>query len=91
VLAVAGAYAAALLDRELDWVFGLAWGAVLWILALVTMSSVGAVHPAIRRGDQDDPGAAATNFGAMTPMGSLVGHLAWDVLLGALYSAWPLG
>jgi hypothetical protein len=91
VLGVAGAYAATLLDRELNWTFGLAWGAVLWVLALVMMSSVGALHPAIRRGDQDDPGPAATNFGAMTPMGSLVGHLVWGAVLGALYSAWPLG
>jgi hypothetical protein len=25
------------------------------------------------------------------PVGSLVGHLAWGVVLGALHSAWPLG
>jgi hypothetical protein len=91
ILAVAGAYAALLVDTELDWASGLAWGAVLTALALLMMSTIGALHSAIRRGEQDDPGPAATNFGAMTPLGSLMGHLVWGVILGALYAAWPLG
>jgi hypothetical protein len=36
------------------------------------MSSMRAVHPAIRRGEQTDPGPAASNFGGMTPLGSLL-------------------
>lgn len=91
VLAVGWAYAARLADVDLNWVSGLAWGAVLWPLALLMMTTVGAVHPAIRRGEQDDPGTAATNFGPMTPVGSLLGHLVWGALLGLLYSTWPLG
>lgn len=91
ILAIGGAYAAVLFNDELDWVSGLAWGAVLWALALLMMSTVGSVHPAVRRHAQDDPGPAATNFGTMTPVGSLVGHLVWGVVLGVLYSTWPLG
>lgn len=91
VLAIAGAYGAALLDVDLDWLSGLGWGTVLWVLALLMMSTIGSVHPAIRRGAQDDPGPAATNFGKMTPVGSLLGHLVWGVVLGLLYNAWPLG
>lgn len=91
VLGIGGAYAAVLLDAELDWLTGLAWGAVLWVLPLLMMSTIGSVHPAIRRHTQDDPGPAAVNFGTMTPVGSLVGHAIWGLVLGALYNAWPLG
>lgn len=91
ILAVGWAYAARLAEVDLTWVSATAWGGVLWVLALLMMSTMGAVHPAIRRGEQDDPGTAATNFGAMTPVGSLMGHLVWGALLGLLYSTWPLG
>lgn len=91
VLAVAWGYGARLLGAELNWVSGLWWGVVLWALALLMMSTIGAVHPAIRRGEQDDPGPAAMNFGPMTPVGSLMGHLVWGAVLGLLYVTWPLG
>lgn len=91
ILGVGGAYAALLVEVELDWLSGLAWGAVLWVLALLMTSTIGSVHPAIRNHTQDDPGLAATNFGTMTPVGSLVGHAVWGVVLGLLYNAWPLG
>lgn len=35
-------------------------------------------------------GPAATNFGPMAPMGSLVGHLVYGAALGLTYNAWPL-
>jgi hypothetical protein len=54
------------------------------------MSTIGTVHPAMRRGDQDDPGPAATHFGRMTPLGSLMGHLMYGLVLGLAYAAWPL-
>ncbi|MGH9186267.1 MAG: hypothetical protein ACRD0U_10710 [Acidimicrobiales bacterium] len=50
------------------------------------MSTVGAVHPAIRRGRQDDPGPLATNFVTMTPVRSLKDHLVWGAVLGLLYA-----
>lgn len=65
-------------------------GAVVTAFALLMMTTVGTVHPAIRRGDQVDPGPAATNFGRMTPMGSLLGHLVYGVVLGAGYASLPL-
>jgi hypothetical protein len=30
------------------------------------------------------------NLGSMTPMGSLMGHLVYGLLLGIAYDAWPL-
>jgi hypothetical protein len=55
------------------------------------MSTIGAVHPAIRRGELEDPGFMMLNLGPMTPLGSLMGHLAYGLVLGITYDAWPLG
>lgn len=63
----------ALAGLPANWATGLLWGAILTVLALWMMSTIGAVHPAIRRGEQTEPGPAATNFGSMTPLGSLMG------------------
>jgi hypothetical protein len=91
VLAVAWAYGVVLLGWPANWLTAVVWAVVLTVLALLMMSTIGVVHPAMRRGEQDDPGTAATHFGAMTPMGSLLGHLVYGVVLGLGYSAWPLG
>lgn len=90
ILAVAFVYGALLLGVSPDWIAGLIWGAILWALALLMMTTIGSVHPAMRRGEQEDPGPAAVHFGAMTPVGSLMGHLVYGALLGLLYQAWPL-
>lgn len=90
ILAVAWVYGAALLEVQADWVSAVIWGAILWVLALLMMTTIGSVHPAIRDGRQDDPGPAATNFGKMTPVGSLMGHLVYGLVLGLTYGAWPL-
>lgn len=91
VLAVAWAYGTALGGLSANVWTALGWGAVVWVLALGMLSTIGSVHPAIRAGRQDDPGLAATNFGAMTPVGILLSHLVWGAVLGLGYAAWPLG
>ncbi len=90
LLAIAWAYGVALVGLPANWLTGLVWGAILTVLALLMLSTMGAVHPAIRRGEQEDPGPLATNFGAMTPIGSLMGHLVYGLVLGLLYQTWPL-
>jgi fatty acid desaturase len=91
LLAIAWAYGAALVGLPANWLTAIGWGVILWALALLMMSTIGAVHPAIRTGEQEDPGPAATNFGAMTPVGSLMGHLVYGLVLGLAYQSWPLG
>lgn len=91
LLAIAWAYGVALLGWSATWQTGLVWGVVLWVLALLLMSTIGVIHPAIRAGRQDDPGPAARNFGKMTPMASLLGHIVWGIVLGLGYQTWPLG
>jgi uncharacterized protein DUF6789 len=90
LLAVAWAYGTALIGAPAHWASALVWGFILWLLALLMMTTIGAVHPAIRRGQQDDPGPAATHFGRMTPVGSLLGHLVYGLVLGLTYHTWPL-
>ncbi|MPY81201.1 MAG: hypothetical protein GEV04_22835 [Actinophytocola sp.] len=90
ILAIAWLYTVALLGLPANWATGLAWGAVLTLLALLMMTTIGSVHPAMRSGAQDDPGPAAVNFGALTPVGSLLGHLVYGVVLGIGYSVLPL-
>lgn len=91
LLAIAWAYGVALAGLPANWLTAMGWGVILWLLALLMMSTMGSVHPAIRRGEQEDPGPAATNFGAMTPLGSLIGHLVYGAVLGLAYQTWPLG
>jgi hypothetical protein len=91
LLGIFGAYGAVLVGTELDVVSGIVWGVVLTAFALLMMTTVGSVHPAIRRGEQTDPGPAATNFGRMTPMGSLMGHVVYGAVLGLGYATWPIG
>lgn len=91
LLAMAWAYGAALVGAPANWASALVWGVILWLLALLMMTTIGAVHPAIRRGQQDDPGPAATHFGRLTPVGSLLGHLVYGIVLGLTYQPWPLG
>lgn len=90
LLAVAWAYGAALANVAATWWSGLIWGVILTALTYLMLGTIGSVHPAIRRGDQDDPGFAGLSLGPMTAVGSLMGHLAYGGILGAAYDAWPL-
>jgi hypothetical protein len=85
LLAIAWAYGVTLLNLPANWLTGMIWGVVLWLLALMMMTTMGSVHPAIKHGRQEDPGPAATNFGKKTPVGSLMGHLVYGLVLGLLY------
>lgn len=89
LLGVAYAYGLMFKAWPVNWGTGLVWGVIVWALALVLMSSIGALHPAIRNHMEEDPGTAAINFGRMTPIGSLFGHAIYGVVLGILYALWP--
>lgn len=52
ILAIAWAYGTVLLGVTADWVSATLWGAILWVLALLMMTTIGSVHPAIREGRQ---------------------------------------
>lgn len=90
LLAIAWAYGVALVGWPANWASGVLWGIALWLLALIMMTTMGAVHPAIRKGEEEDPGTAAVNFGKMTPIGSFFSHAVYGFVLGILYQTWPL-
>ena len=90
MLAVAWAYTMELFNWEAYWLTGLFWGALLWGLAALMMTGIGVVHPSIRRGNHPDPGPAATNYGKMTPLSSLVGYLLYGLTIGLFYNWFPL-
>jgi len=45
------------------------------------------MHPLIRSGQMDAPGAFAMSYPAMTAMGFLMLHALFGVLIGAFYTA----
>ncbi len=44
-------------------------------------------HPLVRSGDLAKPGVAMTGYGPMTPMGMLLAHAAFGLVVGAVYIA----
>ncbi|HEX6332416.1 MAG TPA: hypothetical protein VF129_14185 [Actinomycetota bacterium] len=63
-------------------------GAVHGVGVLILMPIVLVMaHPLVRAGDLEQPGALLTGFGRMTPMGSLLAHVAFGLVTGSIYSA----
>ncbi|MGE3449239.1 MAG: hypothetical protein AB7H92_16860 [Microbacteriaceae bacterium] len=67
-----------------DLVLGMAHGVV--ILAMLP-AMLTAMHPLVRNGAMDRPGVALTGFGTGTPVGSLMAHVAFGLVVGAVYAA----
>ena len=64
---------------------GVLFGLLLWAAAnLMAMPMMGAIHPMVKSGMMPAPGFLMLNLGMMAPMGSLIGHLLYGVLLGKL-------
>ncbi len=64
---------------------GAFWGLILWAAAnLMVMPLMGAIHPMVKSGMMPAPGFLMLHLGVMAPVGSLVGHLVYGMLLGRL-------
>ncbi len=84
--------------RQADWLLGAAFGLVqaLFILAVV-MPFLPVVHPRMASEDQgpdptrqlEPPGFLALNYGRHTPLATLVAHVLYGAILGALYNLAP--
>ena len=84
-----------------SWLAGVAIGAVHGVVTAVVMSGMGLMHPKMTpasavSGTVDvsgeriqiaEPGALATNYGGRTPVGILVGHLVYGVIVALIYGA----
>ncbi len=66
-----------------------AWGALFgfvhWIITGMGLGMMRFMHPLVRGGEMDDPGAFALGFPPMTAMGFFMLHIAYGVSVGAFY------
>lgn len=67
-----------------DLALGMAHGVV--ILAMLP-AMLTAMHPLVRTGAMERPGVALTGFGNGTPIGSLMAHVVFGLIVGAVYAA----
>lgn len=64
---------------------GITMGVILFLLSnLVLMPMMGIIHPMVKSGMMPAPGLLMLHMGTMAPLGSLLGHLIYGALLGAL-------
>ncbi len=64
---------------------GALFGLILWAAAnFMVMPMMGVIHPAVKSGMMPAPGFLMLHLGVMAPVGSLMGHLVYGVLLGKL-------
>jgi len=65
---------------------GILIGAVHGMIVTVMMPMMLTMgHPLVKDGTIDPPGPAMTGFGKMTPMGMVMGHVVYGLVLGAIY------
>lgn len=67
-----------------DLVLGMAHGVL--ILAMLP-AALTLMHPLVRKHAMDRPGVALTGFGPGTPIGSLMAHVAFGLVVGSVYAA----
>ena len=82
----ASAYAAFGLETGLI-AWGLLFGVVHWMVVGMGLGMMPTMHPAIRRGDMQAPGAYAMSYPRMTAMGFFMLHLVFGVVMAAVYEA----
>ncbi len=69
------------------WQWGLAFGAVHWLIVGMLMGMIPLLHLGIRRGEVRAPGLWMTNNGGMLAFGGgLMGHLIFGVVTALVYS-----
>jgi len=72
------------LDSELA-LWGLAFGAVHWLVAGMALGMMPMLHPRIKEGTLVAPGAFAMDYPMATMMGFLMLHLMFGILVGVFY------
>jgi hypothetical protein len=66
--------------------WGLVFGFVHWLVTGMASGMMPVMHPVIRRGDMDAPGAFAMSYPAMTAMGFFMLHILFGVVVAAVYA-----
>ena len=78
-------YTALGLERGLV-AWGLLFGFVHWLISGMGLSMVPAMHPLMKSGQMDPPGAFALSYPPMTAMGFFVLHIVFGVVVGVVYA-----
>ena len=79
-------YNAFSLETELA-AWGVLFGLGHWAVSGMGLGMIPVMHPLMKRGDMQAPGAMAMSFPAMTAMGFFVLHIVFGVLVGVFYEA----
>jgi len=72
------------LETELA-AWGVLFGAIHWVIVGMGLGMMRFMHPLIRSGEMDDPGAFALKFPAMTAIGFFMLHIVFGVLVAVFY------
>ena len=72
------------LETELA-AWGVLFGVVHWVIVGMGLGMMRFMHPLIRNGQMDDPGAFALKFPAMTSIGFFMLHIVFGVLVATFY------
>lgn len=68
-----------------SWLRGVVYGVGVWFVAMaVVMPMIGAIHPLVAAGMMPAPGFFVSSMGPMAAVGSLIGHLVYGAILGAV-------
>ena len=84
-----GVFVAADIDSDVA-VWGLLFGAGHWALSGVALGMMPVLHPRVRTGDLENPGAFATGMGPNTAMGFLIVQLLFGVVVAVFYDAFTI-
>jgi hypothetical protein len=88
IFAILYAVLFAVLGLSGGWFWGLIFGAVHGVMAGLVMGMMPAVHPRMGPGKElPSPGLFAKNISPLAPMGLIMLHLVFGVIVGALYVA----
>ena len=67
--------------------WGILFGLVHWLITGMGLGMVPVMHPLMRRGEMDAPGAFALNYPSATTMGFLMLHIVFGIFVAAFYTA----
>ncbi len=72
------------------WIWGLAFGAVHWLVVGMIMGMVPMMHAGVKAGTVTAPGLYMTDSGGtMSFVGGLAGHLVYGLVVALVYGAFP--
>ena len=70
--------------------WGVLFGFAHWLVSGMGLGMVKTMHPVIRRGEMQAPGAFALNYPSMTAVGFFMLHILFGIFVGGFYTALSL-